>query len=45
MTNLSDIVNVLPRMKSGDDLITALEVLPEYHPKICNTDVPLRLMA
>ena len=45
MTNLSDIVNVLPRMKSGDDLITALEVLPEYNPKICNTDVPLRLMA
>ena len=27
MTNLSDIINVLPRMKSGDDLIKALKIL------------------
>ena len=45
MTNLSDIINVLPRMKSGDDLITALEVLPEYNPEIRNTDTSVRLMA
>lgn len=45
MTNLSDIINVLPRMKSGDDLITALEVLPEYNPEIRNTDSSVRLMA
>ena len=44
MTNLSDIINVLPLMKSGDDLITALEVLPEYNPEIRNTDTSLRLM-
>ena len=45
MTNLSDIVNVLPRMKSGDSLIAALEVLPEYNPEIRNTDTSVRLMA
>lgn len=45
MTNLSDIINVLPSMKSGDSLITALEVLPEYNHEICNTDTSVRLMA
>ena len=45
MTNLSDIINVLPRMKSGNDLITALEILPEYNSEIRNTDTSLRLMA
>ncbi|MCM0757746.1 TniB family NTP-binding protein [Sporomusa sphaeroides DSM 2875] len=45
MINLSDIINVLPSMKSGDDLITALEILPEYNPEICNTDASVRLMA
>ena len=34
MTNLSDIINVLPRMKSGDSLMNALEVLPEYNPEL-----------
>ena len=45
MTNFSDIIHVLPRMKSGDDLIIALEVLPEYNPEIRNTDTSVRLMA
>ena len=45
MTNLSDIINVLPRMKSGDDLITALEVLPGYNLEICKGDASVRLMA
>ena len=45
MTNLSDIINVLPRMKSGDDLTTALEVLPKYNSEICNSDASVRLMA
>lgn len=45
MTNLSDSINVLPHMKSGNDLITALEVLPAYDPGICNADTPVRLMA
>ena len=45
MTNLSDIINILPVMKSGDDLLSALEVLPEYDDTIRNADVPARLMA
>ena len=45
MTNLSDIINALPRMKSGNELITALEILPEYTPEICAADTPLRLMS
>ena len=45
MTNLSDIINVLPRMKSGDDLIKALKILPEYNSEIRNTDTSVRLMA
>lgn len=45
MTNLSDIINALPRMKSGNELISALEILPEYTPEICAADTPVRLMA
>lgn len=45
MTNLSDIINVLPCMKSGDSLIAALEVLPGYNPEIRNPDTSVRLMA
>lgn len=43
--NLSEIINSLPRMKSGNELTEALEVLPEYSPEICTADVPVRLMA
>ena len=45
MTNLSDIISILPHMKSGYALINALEVLPEYHPEICIGDASVRLMA
>ena len=45
MTNLSDIVHILPAMKSGDDLLSALEVIPEYDETIRNVDAPVRLMA
>lgn len=45
MTNLSDIVRILPTMKSGDDLLSSMEVLPEYDESICTADVPVRLMA
>jgi len=45
MTNLSEIISVLPAMKSGQELISALEVLPEYDPAICTADAPVRLMA
>ncbi|WP_371380573.1 TniB family NTP-binding protein [Sporomusa aerivorans] len=45
MINLSDIINILPRMKSGDSLRNALEVLPGYNPERCNGDASVRLMA
>lgn len=32
-------------MKSGSELRSALEVLPEYDVAICNADAPVRLMA
>lgn len=43
--NLSDIIDALPRMKSGEALMAELQVLPEYDPGICNADTPIRLMA
>ncbi len=45
MTDLSNVIRILPTMKSGDDLFSALEVLPEYDKSICTADVPMRLMA
>ena len=45
MSNLSDVINILPVMKSGDELVSALEVLPEYDASISCADVPVRLMA
>lgn len=30
MTDFSNVIRILPPMKSGDDLFSALEVLPEY---------------
>lgn len=45
MTNLSDIISVLPSMKSGKSLMNALEVLPEYNSEICSGDASIKLMA
>ena len=45
MTNLSDIIHILPSMKSGDDLLSSMEVLPEYDESIRTAGVPMRLMA
>ncbi len=45
MTDLSNVIRILPPMKSGDDLFFALEVLPEYDETIRDYDVPVRLMA
>lgn len=45
MTNLSEIIHALPPMKSGYELSSCLEVLPEYDISICSCDVPTRLMA
>lgn len=45
MANLSDIIRILPPMKSGNELLSALEVLPEYDSGICDANTPIRLMA
>ncbi len=45
MTNLSDIIHILPPMRAGEDLFSALEVLPKYDESICTAEVPVRLMA
>ena len=45
MNNLSDVIHILPQMKSGTELLSALKVLPEYDGSICDLDVPVRLMA
>lgn len=45
MSNLSDVIHILPPMKSGDELLSALEVLPDYNSSICDAEAPVRLMA
>ena len=45
MTDLSDILRILPPMRAGEDLFSALEVLPKYDESICTAEVPVRLMA
>jgi len=43
--DFSIIIHILPTMKSGDDLFSALKVLPKYDESICTAEVPMRLMA
>ena len=45
MGDLADVIRILPPMKSGSELLSALEVLPECNCSICGADVPVRLMA
>ena len=45
MNNLSDVIHMLPPMKSGTELLSALEVLPEYDNSVCGSDASVRLMA
>ena len=45
MSNLADVIHILPPMKSGNKLLSALKVLPEYDRSICDADAPVRLMA
>ena len=45
MADLSDIIHMIPPMKSGSELLSALKVLPEYDDTIRNADVSMRLMA
>lgn len=45
MADLSDIIHILTVMKSGEELLSSMKVLPEYDDMIRNADVPIRLMA
>ncbi len=45
MSDLADVIRLLPPMRSGDKLRSALEVLPEYDNSVCDADAPIRLMA
>lgn len=45
MNNLSEIAACLPQMLSGEELMEALTILPEYHPDLCESPMPQRLMA
>lgn len=42
---LNRIVDYLPKMRTGKDLVSALQVLPSYDVNICNEDSVTRLMA
>ena len=45
MADLSSIIHILPSMKSGDNLLSSMEVLPEYDESIRSGEAPVRLMA
>lgn len=45
MSNLSDVIEILSQMKLGRELLSSLEVLPEYDESIRDEDVTMRLMA
>lgn len=45
MIAITEIANMLPTMKTGNQLISALAVLPEYNASICNENEAIRLMA
>lgn len=45
MSNLTEILNSLPTMKAGNELISELTVLPNFDANICNENAAIRLMA
>ena len=45
MVDFSNVIRILPSMKSGNELFSSLEILPEYDDTIRDSDVPVRLMA
>ena len=40
-----DFTTKLPEMKSGNELISALSIIPEYDETICQQNQAVRLMA
>lgn len=45
LTELTELTQFLPKMLTGQELMGALTVLPEYNSEIVNSDGPERLMA
>lgn len=45
MSNITEILNSLPTMKAGNELISELTVLPNFDANICNENAAVRLMA
>lgn len=45
LTELTELTQFLPKMLTGQELMEALTVLPEYDSVIVNADGPARLMA
>lgn len=45
MDKLMDVANAMPKMLAGDELISALTVLPEYDESVRNENQAVRLMA
>ena len=41
----TDILKMIPNMKTGNDLISSLEILPKYNNNICNKPIAERLIA
>lgn len=44
MIDANALIGALPRMLSGDELMRALKVMPEYDPGVCDRDEAVRLM-
>lgn len=44
MIDANALIWALPRMLSGDELMRALKVMPEYDPGVCDRDEAMRLM-
>ena len=44
MIDANALIGALPRMLSGDELMRALKVMPEYDPGVCDRDEAMRLM-
>ena len=44
MDNLQELIMHIPEMKQGQELISALSVLPEYHDNVRNENQAVRLM-
>ena len=45
MIDIKNIIQCLPSMRSGNDLVSALECLPDYNESICNENEAVRLIA